>query len=91
MVLDEKFSKSRHYDSDSVRAYIVRQKADRKRRQNEEKEAEKIAREKKQQQLRELHAKTIATARSRSRSGKRDETGAKKTAKQVSGKWVRRL
>lgn len=59
--------KKRHYDSDKIRQYIVKQKEERKRRQVEEKKSLKEESEKRNQRLQELYrrqkemAKTVVT------------------------------
>ncbi|XP_051930367.1 centrosome-associated protein 350 isoform X2 [Hippocampus zosterae] len=59
--------KKRHYDSDKIRQYIVKQKEERKRRQAEEKKSLKEESEKRNQRLQELYrrqkemAKTVVT------------------------------
>ncbi|XP_032147142.1 centrosome-associated protein 350 isoform X4 [Sapajus apella] len=50
-------SKRRHYDTDEVRQYIVRQQEERKRKHNEEKKAQKEATEQKNKRLQELYRK----------------------------------
>ncbi|NWV32481.1 CE350 protein, partial [Grantiella picta] len=50
-------SKKRHYDSDEVRQYIIRQQEERKKQQNEEKKAQKEATEQKNKRLQELYRK----------------------------------
>ena len=47
----------RHYDTDNVRKYMAKQKADRRRKLQEEKKERKLAQEHKQDQLRELSKK----------------------------------
>ncbi|XP_077439763.1 centrosome-associated protein 350 isoform X2 [Vanacampus margaritifer] len=59
--------KKRHYDSDKIRLYIIKQKEERKRRQAEENKSLKQESEKKNQRLQELYrrqkemAKTVVT------------------------------
>ncbi|XP_077390700.1 centrosome-associated protein 350 isoform X3 [Festucalex cinctus] len=59
--------KKRHYDSDKIRLYMVKQKEERKRRQAEEKKSLKEESEKRNQRLQELYrrqkemAKTVVT------------------------------
>ncbi|XP_037106525.1 centrosome-associated protein 350 isoform X3 [Syngnathus acus] len=59
--------KKRHYDSDKIRQYIVKQKEDRKRRQAEEKKSLQEESERRNQRLQELYrrqkemAKTVVT------------------------------
>ncbi|KAK2543281.1 Cep350 [Columba livia] len=50
-------SKKRHYDTDEVRQYIIRQQEKRKKQQNEEKKAQKEATEQKNKRLQELYRK----------------------------------
>lgn len=50
-------SKRRHYDSEQVRLYIMRQQEDRKKKQNEQKVAQRQAEEQKNRRLQELYQK----------------------------------
>lgn len=56
-------AKVRHYDSDEVRRYIAKQKADRKKQQQQEKERQQAENEKKLKQLEELRKKQKETAK----------------------------
>lgn len=58
--------KKRHYDADTVRQYISRQKEERKRRQVEEKRALKELEEKRNQRLQELYRKQREMAKTAS-------------------------
>ncbi|KAM9324754.1 LOW QUALITY PROTEIN: centrosome-associated protein 350 [Gastrophryne carolinensis] len=49
--------KKRHYDSEQIRQYIIRQQEERKKRQLEEKEAQRQAEELKSKRLQELYQK----------------------------------
>ncbi|KAM4642723.1 centrosome-associated protein 350 [Discoglossus pictus] len=61
-------SKRRHYDTEQVRLYILRQQEERKKRQNEEREAHRLAEEQKNKRLRELYQKQKEAFR-RARTG----------------------
>ncbi|XP_040216169.1 centrosome-associated protein 350 isoform X6 [Rana temporaria] len=50
-------SKRRHYDTEQVRLYIMRQQEERKKRQHEEREAQRQAEEQKNKRLQELYQK----------------------------------
>lgn len=50
-------SKKRHYDTDEVRQFIIRQQEERKKKRNEEKKAQKEATEQKNKRLQELYRK----------------------------------
>ncbi|XP_053549912.1 centrosome-associated protein 350 isoform X2 [Bombina bombina] len=50
-------SKRRHYDTEQVRLYILRQQEERKKRQAEEREAHRLAEEQKNKRLQELYQK----------------------------------
>lgn len=58
--------KKRHYDTDTVRQYISRQKEERKRRQVEEKRALKEQEERRNQRLQELYRKQREMAKTAS-------------------------
>ncbi|KAM5148304.1 centrosome-associated protein 350 [Mantella aurantiaca] len=50
-------SKRRHYDTEQVRLYIMRQQEERKKRQHEQREAQRQAEEQKNKRLKELYQK----------------------------------
>ena len=64
----------RHYDTDNVRRYMAKQKADRRRKLQEEKKERKLAQDRKQEQLRELSKKQKESVRTCQRT--RDATNS---------------
>lgn len=70
-------SKKRHYDTGEVRQYIVRQQEERKKRQNEEKIAQKEATEQKNKRLQELYKKQKEALANKTKSTQAPELAKK--------------
>ncbi|XP_022084332.1 centrosome-associated protein 350-like isoform X2 [Acanthaster planci] len=86
----------RHYDTDKVRRYMAKQKAERRRRLQEEKAARNLAQERKQEQLRELSKKQKDSVRlsQKNRSvanGQLGETFSKDPTEEVIGSQLNGL